>query len=84
VSEPVFERVRARDVVPYEWAAWRRVAGLPEPLLLDVVGVRPSENGAHWWLMLENHTFVKARLDEELELVPRLPFAEELPDGAQS
>ena len=71
------ERIRARDVVPYEWAAWRRAYGSPGPVLLDVVGVRPSEDGRCWWLMLDDHTYIKAGPDEELELMSLLPFAEE-------
>lgn len=77
-KKPVTEQVLARDVVPYEWAQWCSIED-SLPFSNDVVSVRPSDCGTYLWFMLETWNFFKAKPDEELELIPLLPLAEEIP-----
>jgi hypothetical protein len=68
VSE--MQKVRARDVVPYEWAVWCTVDGYPKAFANSIEHVSWSEDGQHLWFMLGTHNFYKALPDEEIELVP--------------
>jgi hypothetical protein len=70
------ERIAARDVRPYEWAQWCSIGG-GEPFANDIVSVRPTECGRYLSFMLDTFNFFKATPDEVLELIPKLPLAEE-------
>jgi hypothetical protein len=74
---PETEQIIARDVVPYEWALWCRVAG-GEAFANHIVGKRPSECGEYLWFMLDSHNFWKVKPDDVLALIPLLPMAQEV------
>jgi hypothetical protein len=65
------ERVtmKAIDVVPHRWAVWCAVED-GEPFANEIVTRSWSEDGEHIWFMLETHNMIKARHNEDLEVVP--------------
>lgn len=73
-NEPVLQRVKARDVVPYEWAVWCTVEGRPRPFANTIEHVKWTEDGQRLSFMLGTHNFYSAAPDDELELVPCTPF----------
>lgn len=66
---PKTQKVKARDVKPYQWAFWCSIMG-GEPFANEIVSAHPSECGAYLWLMLDSHNFYKASPDDELDLIP--------------
>lgn len=74
---PEMKKVRARDVVPYEWAVYCTMGDDPKPFANAIELVKWSEDGQHLWFLLGTHNTYKAAPDEEVELVP---CVQDLPD----
>ena len=70
MKTPEMKSERAIDARPYQWAVWCRVGGAPKPFANVIESRSWSEDGRHIWFLLGTHNFMKARPDEELELVP--------------
>ena len=68
-EEQEAQKVKAIEVVPYEWAIWCSVAG-SQPFANEIVAQKWSDDGQHIWFMLESHNFLKAAPDDVLDLLP--------------
>lgn len=69
---PTPVRLKAIDIVPYRYGVWCAVED-GEPFANEVVVRSWAEDGEHIWFMLETHNTLKARADEEIEVVELPP-----------
>jgi len=69
-AEPVLVKVKARDVVPGEWALWCCIEG-GQPFANEIACVRWNDNGLALLFMLETfNTIPNVDPDSDMELVP--------------
>jgi hypothetical protein len=69
-DEPAQVRKRAIDVTPYEHAIWCSI-GDGEPFANTIVLRKWSDDGTQVVFMLDSHNFLRARPDEEIDVVEK-------------
>lgn len=70
-NKPTTINIPAREIYPYHYSVWADVVGIPEPLAVTIVNSTLTEDGSGLWFMLDNHCYLKAGLDELVEVIPK-------------